>query len=91
MCLFFSFGSDLHELFEVQCRPSLALVGGRRRRTCLGEQDLGVLHVGMVEDRAGGGVAEEGDEGNFKAILDLDAAAFSSRPVPGRACRCIRA
>ena len=39
----------------------------------LGDQDLGVHHVGVLEDGADGGVAEERDERNFKPVLDFHA------------------
>ncbi len=38
-----------------------------------GDEDLGGLDVGLVEDVSCGGVAEVGDEGDFDAVLDFDA------------------
>ncbi|MGO9009394.1 MAG: hypothetical protein ACLQPN_04755, partial [Bryobacteraceae bacterium] len=34
---------------------------------------MSVLHFALVEDASGGGVAEISDQGDFQAVLDLDA------------------
>ena len=65
---------QLEEMVDVQVLAGLGLglMGGVEEGD-FGEQDLGVLHVGVVEAGAGGGVAEVREHRDFEAILDLDA------------------
>jgi len=72
--LVFELWEDLGELLEVGVFADLgALAVCGVEEGALGDEDLGVLDVGVVVDSADGGVAEEGDEGDFGAVLDLDA------------------
>ena len=65
---------DLGELIHVHVAAGLgfALVLGVEKRA-LRDQNLRLADVGVVENRPGGGVAEESDLRNLQAILNLDA------------------
>lgn len=64
---------NLEELLDVKMLADFgALAMQGLEKGAFGEEDLGVADFGAVEDGAGGGVAEIGDQGDFGTVLDLD-------------------